>query len=234
MFSGGKRVRRFSPWLDRTTARIHDARMRKLFLPGYGASGRLYARGLAAGWRALEPPPFHATEGAFRAYEQWLGVELRRSEEPAWLAGHSMGGALAVVGAVAHPSRVARLTLISPAGLPLRKPIPTSLAQFVKQVALGRYELGEIGHDLRHALRAPRAAYRLAQAVRGLDLTEHMRKLGELGVPAEVVACTSDTLVTPVHCRRAAELLGGEYRELALAGGHMWMLDSWPQLAKLL
>jgi hypothetical protein len=51
---------------------------------------------------------------------------------------------------------------------------------------------------------------------------------------AEVVACASDTLVTPLHCRRVAELLGGEYRELDLAGGHTWMLDSWPQLAQLL
>ncbi len=208
--------------------------MRKLFLPGYGASGRLYARGLGAGWRALEPPPFHATAGAFRAYEQWLGAELQRSEEPAWLAGHSIGGALAVAAAVAQPSRVARLTLISPAGLPLRKPMPASLAQFVRQVALGRYELKEVAYGLRYALRAPRAAYRLARAVRGLDLTAHMRRLRELGMPAEVVACASDTLVTPLHCRRAAELLGGEYRELDLAGGHMWMLDSWPQLAQLL
>jgi len=208
--------------------------MRKLFLPGYGTSGRLYTRGLAAGWRALEPPPFRATDGAFRAYERWLRAELRRSEEPAWLAGHSMGGALAVAAAVAEPARVARLTLISPAGLPLRKPISASLAQFVRQVALGRYELREVAHDLRHALRAPRAAYRLAQAVRRLDLSTHMRKLRELDVPVEVVACSSDTLVTPLQCRRAAELLGGEYRELDLAGGHMWMLDSWPQLARLL
>jgi pimeloyl-ACP methyl ester carboxylesterase len=208
--------------------------MRKLFLPGYGASGRLYERGLSAGWRALEPPPFHATGGAFRAYEEWLGAELRRSDEQAWLAGHSMGGALAVAVAVAQPTRVARLTLISPAGLPLRKPVRASLAQFGRQVALGRYELREVAHDLRRVLRAPRAAYRLAQAVRVLDLTAQMRRLRELGLPAEVVACSSDTLVTPLHCRRTAELLGGEYRELDLAGGHMWMLDSWPQLARLL
>jgi pimeloyl-ACP methyl ester carboxylesterase len=208
--------------------------MRKLFLPGYGASGRLYARGLAAGWRALEPPSFHATRGSFRAYERWLGDELAHSEEPVWLAGHSMGGALAVAAAVAQPARVARLTLISPAGLPLHKPVHASLRQFVKQVGLGRYEPKEVAHDLRHALRAPLVAYRLAQAVRRLDLTPQMRKLRALGVPVEVVACASDTLVTPLHCRRAAELLGGEYRELDLAGGHMWMLDSWPQLAQLL
>src|SRR5262249_42554022 len=240
-----RRARPCSRRLDRTARRIHDARMRKLFLPGYGTSGRLYTRGLAAGWRALEPPPFRATDGAFRAYERWLRAELRCSEEPAWLAGHSMRGALGAAapgvggappgaaGGRARP-RAPGLPLPPPAALPLRKPIPASLAQFVRQVVLGRYELREVAHDLRHALRAPRAAYRLAQAVRRLDLSTHMRKLRELDVPVEVVACSSDTLVTPLQCRRAAELLGGEYRELDLAGGHMWMLDSWPQLARLL
>jgi pimeloyl-ACP methyl ester carboxylesterase len=208
--------------------------MRKLFLPGFGASGRLYERGLAPGWRALEPPRFHATHGVFRAYEQWLEAELRSSGEPAWLAGHSMGGALALAAAVEQPAHVARLTLISPAGLPLDKPIRASLAQFVQQVVVGRYDLREVARDFHHAMRAPRATYRLAQAVRGLDLSGHMRRLRELGVAVEVVACSSDTLVTPAHCRRAAALLGGAYRELDLGGGHMWMLEAWPQLAELL
>jgi len=208
--------------------------MRRLFLPGYGTSGRLYADGLTADWRALEPPSFRATGGSFRAYVRWLRNELRSDREPAWLAGHSMGGAVAMAAAATDPARVARLTLISPAGLPLRKPIPASLALFSKQVALGRYDLKVVLHDVREALLAPRAAFRLAQAVRMLDLSGPMRSLRRLGVPVEVVGCSSDTLVTPSHCRAAAELLGAEYRELDLPGGHMWMLDSWPQLAKLL
>jgi pimeloyl-ACP methyl ester carboxylesterase len=208
--------------------------MRKLFLPGFGSSGRLYERGLAAGWRALDPPPFRATDGAFAAYERWLAAELHSTDEPVWLAGHSMGGALAVTAAAAHPGRVGRLTLISPAGLPLRKPIPASLARFAKQTALGRYELAALRHDVVNALRAPRAAWRLAQAVRALDLTQQMKKLRERGLPVVVVGCASDTLVTPDHCRTAAHLLGAEYRQLELPGGHMWMLDSWPRLAQLL
>jgi pimeloyl-ACP methyl ester carboxylesterase len=208
--------------------------MRKLFLPGYGTSGRSYARGLGAGWYALEPPPFRATNGAFAEYERWLARELRRTDEPVWLAGHSMGGALAVVAAAAAPERVVRLTLISPAGLPLRKPMAASLALFAKQVALGRYELGTTRSDVAAAIRAPRAALRLAHAVRNLDLSRQMRRLRQLGVPALVVGCASDTLVTPRHCRVTADLLGAEYRELELPGGHMWMLESWPRLAQLL
>jgi pimeloyl-ACP methyl ester carboxylesterase len=208
--------------------------MRKLFLPGYGASGRLYASGLGQGWRALEPPSFRDTGGAFDAYERWLDAELARSDEPAWLAGHSMGGALAVVAAVAQPAAISRLTLISPAGLPLRKPIPASLSEFVRQAANGRYELREVAQGLRDILRAPRAALRLAHSVRSLDLSAQMRTLRRLGIPVEVVGCASDTLVTPRHCVAAARLLGASYRELELPGGHMWMLDAWPQLAELL
>jgi hypothetical protein len=46
-----------------------------------------------------------------------------------------------------------------------------------------------------------------------------------------VIACVSDTLVTVAHCRSIAELIGARYRELALAGGHTWMLDAWPRFA---
>ena len=208
--------------------------MRKLFLPGYGASGRLYAPGLSAGWCALEPPSFRATNGAFAEYVRWVGRELRRTDEAVWLAGHSMGGALAVAAAAAEPDRVARLTLISPAGLPLRKPIAASLALFARQAALGRYDLRMLRHEVIDAVRAPRAALRLAHAVRNLDLAGQMRKLRRIGLPVLVVGCASDTLVTPRHCRAAAGLLGAEYRQLDLPGGHMWMIESWPRLAQLL
>ncbi|HKA26763.1 MAG TPA: alpha/beta fold hydrolase [Gaiellaceae bacterium] len=208
--------------------------MRKLFLPGYGATGRLYARGLEEGWQALEPPPFHATNGALASYVDWVRRELRRNDRPIWLAGHSMGGALAMLATTADPRRVARLTLVSPAGLPLRKPIPASLVLFATQVARRRYGFDEIRREVGQALRAPRAALRLAQAVRRLDLTSEMRSLRASGVPVEVVGCSTDSLVTPAHCREVASILGADYRELELAGGHMWMLTAWPVFSELL
>jgi pimeloyl-ACP methyl ester carboxylesterase len=207
--------------------------MRKLFLPGFGASGGLYAAGLGPDWQALEPPSFRATGGALSRYRDWLAAEVERADEPVWLAGHSMGGALAVLAAASEPERVARLTLVCPAGLPLHKPIAASLALFARQVASRRYEAGEIAREIGRALTAPRAALRLAQAVRALDLTREMRRVRASGIPAEVIACTTDTLVTPAHCRTAASLLGADYRELALDGGHMWMLTSWPSFARL-
>jgi pimeloyl-ACP methyl ester carboxylesterase len=207
--------------------------VRKLFLPGFGASGRLYARGLGDDWRALEPPSFGSTNGALASYRDWARRELRRDDDRVWLAGHSMGGALAVLAAAADPERVARLTLVSPAGLPLRKPIPASLARFVVQVARRRYDLGEIRREVGQAFRAPRAALRLAQSLRRLDLTAELRGLRKAGFQAEVVACSTDSLVTPAHCRTVAELIGADYRELELDGGHMWMLTAWPAFSSL-
>lgn len=142
-----------------------------------------------------------------------------------------MGGALALLAAAADPERIARLTLVSPAGLPLRKPIPTSLARFVGQVARRRYDLSEIRSEVAQALRAPRAALRLAHSVRGLDLTAEMRNVRKTGKQVDVVACSTDTLVTLAHCRTIAGLLGADYHELELEGGHMWMLTAWPEFA---
>jgi pimeloyl-ACP methyl ester carboxylesterase len=144
-----------------------------------------------------------------------------------------MGGALAVLAAASVPERIARLTLVGPAGLPLRKPIPHSLGLFVSQVARRRYDLRELRREVGQSLEAPRAALRLARSVRALDLSLEMRTVRASGIPTEVVACTTDTLVTPAHRRTAATLLGADDRELALDGGHMWMLTEWPSFSRL-
>ena len=145
-----------------------------------------------------------------------------------------MGGALAVLAAAEHPHRIARLTLISPAGLPLRKPMEASLADFARQLASGRYPSADAVAAIGRALVAPRAALRLAREVRALDLSHEMETVRRGGVPVEVVACASDTLVTPANCRRQAELLGGRYHQLPLRGGHMWMLAGPEHLAAVL
>ena len=145
-----------------------------------------------------------------------------------------MGGALAVLAAAERPGRIARLTLISPAGLPLRKPMAASLADFARQLASGRYPSADAVAAIARALAAPGAALRLAREVRALDLSGEMDIVRRGGVPVEVVACVSDTLVTPAHCRRQAQLLGARYRQLPLVGGHMWMLARPEHLAAVL
>lgn len=203
----------------------------RLFLPGWGARGRLYRPGLPADWTALQAPRFSRGGGSFATHLQWIVGELDRRSRAVELAGHSMGGALAIAAAAARPDRVSRLVLISPAGLPLSKPMGMSLLDLVRGVSLGRYPLAEVAGSLSITLRAPRDAFRLAREVHDADLSEEMEAVRTAGIPATVIGCASDTLVTARHCRSIAGRLGASYRELTLTGGHMWMLGAWPRLA---
>jgi pimeloyl-ACP methyl ester carboxylesterase len=206
----------------------------RLFLPGWGASARLYEAGLPKGWQALEPPTFATSEGSFEVFRRWLVDELDRRPAGVQLAGHSMGGALAIAAAASRPGRVKSLLLITPAGVPLPKPMIYSLRDFVVQAFGGRYPRADALRACREVLRAPRSAFRIARAVHRADLSAEMEVVREAGIPTTVVGCSSDTLVPPRLCRRASKLLGSRYVELPVPGGHMWMLGEWPRFLRLL
>lgn len=204
-----------------------------LFLPGWGASAALYEPGLPESWRALEPPSFAASGGSLEAYRRWLGVELTRSGRGP-LGGHSMGAALAILVAAESPELIERLVLLAPAGMPLQKPISASVRDFIRQVTAGIYPRAAAARAVAAVARAPRAALSLAQEVRALDLRRECARVRAAGIPALVVGCSSDTLVTRGHAQTLAESLGADYRELALGGGHMWMLHAHDLLAGVL
>lgn len=194
------------------------------FLPGWGAPPSLYTAALPDGWTALQAPTFAETNGDLGRYVDWLDSVIAGAPKPVALAGHSMGAALAILAAHRDPARIRRLLLVSPAGLPLTKPLSASLGEFAHQL-LARSYPRDIGRSLASAATAPRAALRLARAVRALDLRAELGALRTSGVPCRVVACATDTLTTTAHCRRIARLVGADFRELRIAGGHMWMLD---------
>jgi pimeloyl-ACP methyl ester carboxylesterase len=200
--------------------------MRRLFVPGLGAPPAIYARALEPRWRVLTPPTFAASNGSLRAHVAALVGEIDASPGPTTIAGHSMGAAIAVLATLERPDSVARLVLVSPAGLPLTKPVRRSLTDFARQLVTGSYPLAATAGAAGSALRAPRATMRLAAAVRSLDLTSELRRVASLGIPCAVLGCTTDTLTPVDHCRRIAELVGGRYRELRLPGGHVWMLTN--------
>jgi len=145
-----------------------------------------------------------------------------------------MGAALAVLAAVTVPEHVAGLVLIAPAGLPLRKPLRRSAADLAGQLAARTYPFTDVLAGAREVVAAPRGAIKLVQALRRLDLSAQMERVRAAGIPTIVVGCTTDTLATPTHCRRVARLLGAEYRELAVSGGHVWMLRRPALLAAVL
>jgi pimeloyl-ACP methyl ester carboxylesterase len=202
----------------------------RLFLPGWGAPASLYEPGLPSSWQVLEPPTFAASRGSFGAYRQWAGLELS-SRGRSMLAGHSMGGALAILAAADAPELVERLVLIAPAGLPLEKPIRESLRDFFRQIVGGEYPRRAGAAALFALAQAPRAAYALAERVRALDLRPECARVRAAGIPVTVIGCVSDTLVTTDLSRTLAESLGARYEELDLLGGHMWMLGDPAALA---
>jgi pimeloyl-ACP methyl ester carboxylesterase len=206
--------------------------VRGLFVPGWGAPPSLYAERLPRAWTVVRPPTFAATQGRLDRYVEWLHAVTRRERDGVALGGHSMGAALAVLAAHEHPDRVSELLLVAPAGLPLAKPMTASLRDFARQLASGSYPREILGSILA-AGRAPRAAVRLARSVHALDLGRELKALRARGVRVTVVGCASDTLTTPMHCRRVAALAGGDYRELSVAGGHMWMLHHPEEFALL-
>ena len=200
----------------------------RLFVPGLAARGSLYAPGLPEGWAALDPPSPGEIRGRFDGLREWLLAELLRHGRPATLAGHSLGAGLAITAAADRPDLVERLILFSPAGLPLSKPMRSSLWLLVKQVVQGLYPAREVGAVVRETIRHPSATYRLSREAHDLDLRDEMTRVAAAGIPAHVVACTSDTLTTPAVCRTVAATLGCGYEEIDGAG-HMWMLSDWPR-----
>jgi pimeloyl-ACP methyl ester carboxylesterase len=196
----------------------------RLFLPGWGAPAALYEPALSRSWDVLDPPGFAASRGSLVPYCNWLELELQ-TRGRSWLAGHSMGGALAILAAAERPELVERLVLIAPAGLPLDKPITRSVKEFLRQVASGAYPHRLAVGAVLSLARAPHSAYALAQHVRALDLRRECARIRAAGIPTKVVGCLTDTLVTTDRTRALAAALGACYEELDLQGGHMWMLN---------
>jgi pimeloyl-ACP methyl ester carboxylesterase len=201
-----------------------------VFLPGWGAPAALYASALPRNWDVLEPPGFAFSGGSLAPYRRWLELELQGRGRSS-LAGHSMGGALAILAAASRPELVERLVLIAPAGMPLDKPIRESVREFARQVVSGNYPHRIAAAAVLALARAPRSAYALAQQVRALDLRRECARIRAAGIPTTVIGCVTDTLVTTDRTRTLATALEARYEELDLRGGHMWMLAHQARLA---
>ena len=197
--------------------------MLRLFVPGFAARPAFYRDALGDGWTIHRPPAMRRAP-TFAERIEAVCAEVDSARGRVTLGGHSLGAALAACVAARRPERVERLLLVSPAGLPLVKPVSASLREFAAQAARGLYPLGELSRALLDVASAPVATARLARAVRSLDLRATFGAVAASGIRCDVVGCTGDTLTTVAHARAIAELAGGRYVELDVAGGHVWML----------
>jgi len=195
-----------------------------LFMPGWSATAGLYTPGLPATWEALELPSFRSTRGELPRYRRWLDAEIASRGGPVSLGGHSLGSVLAILAAADKPELVERLILVSPAGLPLSKPIGASAVTLAGQILRGCYPARELCRAAAGTAVAPRAALRLGRTVHDLDLRPELERIRVRRIPCTVIGCASDELTTPAHCRRLAALLDADYRELDARDGHIWMI----------
>jgi pimeloyl-ACP methyl ester carboxylesterase len=181
----------------------------------------------------VELPSFRKTRGELAAYRSWLVDELA-GRGPVALAGHSMGAALSLLAALDRPDLVERLILLSPAGLPLTKPIPSSLLTWARQVATGRFPLAHVGRSILRVGVAPRSAMRLGRFVHQLDLRPELARFRANPVQCTVVGCTTDTMTPPAHCHELARLLDARYGEVDAPDGHIWPVTHPELLAAVL
>lgn len=208
--------------------------MTALFIPGWGARASLYRGVLPPGWEVLQPPSFRQTQGRIEAMFDWFRGELDRRPGPLVLGGHSFGAALAVIAAAREWADVGRLMLVSPAGLPLSKPMHRAGLQFVRQFVTGVYPVRPGLESALGAFSAPVSALRLARAVYRLDLREELAAIRARGTPVSVVTAVGDTMTTVESCREIARLAGGTCDVVDVPGGHVWFLRDAPQLRRRL
>jgi len=194
-----------------------------LDLPGHGRSGG----------EALSRIPAYA-EAVFGAVEALVGQEgvpasLPVRGRPVVVAGHSMGGAIALEMALSRPGTLAGLILVG-TGARLR----------VLPWALEKMARGERDETLLEMAYGPEAAPELRERARAeyrsvpvevlyrdysaCDRFDRMQEVSSLHLPALVVVGAEDALTPVKYSRYLADRMGGTLHVIPGAG-HMVMLE---------
>lgn len=194
-------------------------------LPGFGGSGELPAaefdlEGLAA-W----------VDGFLDA----VGID-----EPAFLVGHSFGGAVSIQFASEHLERVRTLVLVnSVGGSAWSQPGPGGVVKSMAQRPLWDWGLHfpsdilPIPHLTRvlpviledalpNLLRNPRAVWRAAQLARTADLTEELEDLRRRELPVVVLWGEQDKIIPRASFDALCAAIGSEGE--VVSGNHSWLL----------
>jgi pimeloyl-ACP methyl ester carboxylesterase len=209
--SGGSRLH----WPP-AVRRMQGQHVYALDLPGHGDSA---------------PPCESSVAGYAQRLMDWLGaLDLER----VILAGHSLGGAIALHAAAAFPQRVAGLVLVGTgARLRVHPAIlettadPGGFDQAVAQVMEWAFStkaparLVELAHK-RMLETDPRVLHKDFQACDAFDM---MDQLGEIRAPALALCGSEDRLTPPKYSRYLAENIPDAGMSLVEGAGHMVMLE---------
>jgi len=220
-----------------------------VFIHGAGGSHQLWlyqVRGLPQVTSyALDLPGHGQSAGQGRdsvaAYADWLIAFLDAAGlEQATLAGHSMGGAIALDTALRYPERVASLSLIAtgsrlrvaPAILEGLRLDPVVTIQLIAewcycQVPPGTIRLAE----QQMAATSPAVVYGDFAACDAFDVTG---RLSEIGVPTVVVCGTEDRMTPPKYATFLSNKIPGATLHLIAGAGHMVMLEKPEEVTAIL
>lgn len=205
-----------------------------LFLHGWGLSGRTYRAALkrliAHGLQVWAPtlPPHEA--GGLAGYAQWVDAFCAAVgiDEPVVLAGHSLGGAVAVQTAHDFAERVRGLVLVNAVGgAMVRRPfwdwglrLPRELLPLRDASRVLSFVLDDAIPNL---LRNPRAAWHAADTARDADLSRELATLEARGLPVVVLWSHDDALITRDSFDSMCSALGGPVT-LTVPGNHAWLI----------
>ncbi len=223
-----------------------------VFLHGWALSDRTYRRSLRElarrGHTVLAPalpgfgatPPLAADATSLAAYASWLVEFLDASgvDEPVTLVGHSFGGAVAIKCAHDHPERVSRLVLVnsiggatwSDEGRPrTRSERPIGDwgvhlgAEMLSVRGLTRVLPVVAGDALTHALRNPRALWRVGRLARQADLALELDGLRRRGMPVAILWGREDRVI-PWACAESLIAALGDPEVITVPGDHGWLI----------
>lgn len=218
--SGGSRLH----WPP-AVRRMRGHHVYALDLPGHGDSA---------------PPCESSVAGYAGRLMEWMGeLEL----EPAILAGHSLGGAIALHAAAALPRRVAGLVLVGTgARLRVHPAIlettadPGRFDQAVAQLMEWAFSteaparLVELAHQ-RMLETDPRVLHTDFQACDAFDM---MDQLEEIQAPSLALCGSEDRLTPPKYSRYLAENIPDADMSLVEGAGHMVMLERPARVASVI
>ena len=223
-----------------------------LFLHGWGLSPRTYEQGIvrltSAGVRVIAPslPGFGGSDGPehvdLPSYAHRVGrlLDVLGIEQPAFVAGHSFGGGVAIQLATDRPGRVRSLTLINSVGGAPGQRAGLVDASWVRWMlgtvtelsprAVARSAPGMLRDFVPNVLRRPLHSALSAKLAVTANLAGEAADLVASGLPVLFVWGDNDRLILPGALRDVAGQLPAE----VVKGRHGWLLSQPEEFSSLL